>query len=90
MKQIQLSRIRQKKVKENPNYAIVKLIEEMGELHQALAKHIIDDPDANVEEEIAHVKVFLGLVEKLFDKQKIQEYWVKRYARVLIKYNNHD
>ncbi len=54
---------------------MVMAIEEMAELTQALTKNL-RGKDHNVEEEIADVKIMIGQLEEIFDKEAIAK-WEK-------------
>ena len=57
---------------------IIKAIEEMSELQQALCKHIVSETDAmtvaSVNEEIADVQIMLGRLMMLFDPTEVQDW----------------
>lgn len=57
---------------------IIKAIEELSELQQALCKHIVSENDAptvaNVHEEIADVQIMLGRLLMLFDPTEVQDW----------------
>ena len=57
---------------------IIKAIEELSELQQALCKHVVSEHDAmnvaSVHEEIADVQIMLGRLMMLFDPTEVQEW----------------
>lgn len=57
---------------------IIKTIEELSELQQALCKHIVSERDAmtvaSVHEEIADVQIMLGRLMMLFDPTEVQDW----------------
>ena len=57
---------------------IIKAIEELSELQQALCKHIVSEHDAmtvaNVHEEIADVQIMLGRLMMLFDPTEVEDW----------------
>ena len=57
---------------------IIKAIEELSELQQALCKHIVSENDAmtvaSVHEEIADVQIMLGRLLMLFDPTEVQDW----------------
>ena len=57
---------------------IIKAIEELSELQQALCKHIVSENDgptvANVHEEIADVQIMLGRLLMLFDPTEVEDW----------------
>lgn len=57
---------------------IIKAIEELSELQQALCKHIVSENDAptvaNVHEEIADVQIMLGRLMMLFDPTEVEDW----------------
>ena len=57
---------------------IIKAIEELSELQQALCKHIVSERDAmtvaSVHEEIADVQIMLGRLLMLFDPTEVQDW----------------
>ena len=57
---------------------IIKAVEEMSELQQALCKHIVSETDAmtvaSVNEEIADVQIMLGRLMMLFDPTEVQDW----------------
>ena len=57
---------------------IIKAIEELAELQQALCKHIVSENDAmtvaSVHEEIADVQIMLNRLMMLFDPTEVQDW----------------
>ena len=57
---------------------IIKAIEELSELQQALCKHIMSEHDAmtvaSVHEEIADVQIMLGRLMMLFDPTEVEDW----------------
>lgn len=57
---------------------IIKAIEELSELQQALCKHIVSETDAmtvaSVHEEIADVQIMLGRLMMLFDPTEVEDW----------------
>lgn len=57
---------------------IIKAIEELSELQQALCKHIVSEHDAmtvaSVHEEIADVQIMLGRLMMLFDPTEVEDW----------------
>ena len=57
---------------------IIKAIEELSELQQALCKHVVSEQDAmtvaSVHEEIADVQIMLGRLMMLFDPTEVQDW----------------
>ena len=57
---------------------IIKAIEELSELQQALCKHIVSERDAmtvaSVHEEIADVQIMLNRLMRLFDPTEVEDW----------------
>ena len=69
---------------------IIKAIEELSELQQALCKHVVSEHDAmivaSVHEEIADVQIMLGRLMMLFDPTEVQDWKeskLEKMARML-------
>ena len=57
---------------------IIKTVEELGELSQALCKYLVGPVDsdtlANVHEELADVAIMLGRMSMIFDTGEVQDW----------------
>lgn len=68
-----------------PSSQVIKAMEEMAELTQALSKFLLDK-EHNVEEEIADVEIMLTQLKIMFDMQGIEnwkEYKLNRLKELL-------
>lgn len=64
---------------------IIKAVEELAELQQALCRHMAKPDDAmtveNVHEEIADAQIMLGRLMMLFDPTEVQEWKDRKLER---------
>ena len=70
-----------------PSRQIVQAIEELGELQQALARHL-NGRENNVEEEIADVEIMLTQLKIIFDLKKIENFRKYKLQRLEGRINN--
>lgn len=72
-----------------PARQIVQAMEELGELQQALARHL-NCRDNNVEEEIADVEIMLTQLMIIFDLKKIENFKNYKLQRLEGRINGHE
>ena len=71
-----------------PQHSVIKMIEEMGELTQVLAKYLNNPSKVDEKlicEELAHVEVFSECLRNIFSNETINYYYNERVKRLRAK-----